>query len=118
MTQPQPQPQPRAHAARSPHMARAPRPPALPCGGARPHDTVWRHRHRYRHGGGACILFKPAACPYILTCDVARLVQGMHWALAVVNMRAKRFEYYDSLGGRMERYLGVRCLACVTAAPS
>jgi Ulp1 family protease len=27
-------------------------------------------------------------------------VSGNHWCLAVVNLRAKRFEYYDSLGGR------------------
>ena len=27
------------------------------------------------------------------------LHQGLHWALAVVNMRAKRIQYFDSLGG-------------------
>ena len=65
---------------------------------------------RHRGGGRASSSSRPRA-PYTLACDAARLVQGMHWALAVVNMRAKRFEYYDSLGGRMERYLGVRCKA-------
>ena len=27
------------------------------------------------------------------------LHQGTHWALAVVNMRAKKIQYFDSMGG-------------------
>lgn len=32
---------------------------------------------------------------------------GLHWCVAVVNMREKRFEYYDSLGGHANTILKV-----------
>ena len=32
------------------------------------------------------------------------LHQGMHWALAVVNMRAKKIQYFDSMGGHAKSW--------------
>ena len=32
------------------------------------------------------------------------LHQGMHWALAVVNMRAKKIQYFDSMGGHAKKW--------------
>ncbi len=32
-------------------------------------------------------------------------LNNTHWCLAVINMKAKKFEYYDSLGGRNDKCL-------------
>lgn len=32
---------------------------------------------------------------------------GAHWTLGIINMRDRRLEYYDSLGGRNEEYLNL-----------
>jgi hypothetical protein len=40
------------------------------------------------------------------------LHQGLHWALAVVNMRAKRIQYFDSLGGHPNKW----CVAGLVAS--
>jgi len=35
-------------------------------------------------------------------------INNSHWTCAAVNIRDKRFEYYDSLGGKMKKAYSVR----------
>lgn len=38
---------------------------------------------------------------------------GVHWTLAVINIRDKRFEYYDSMAGSKWRYILKVLFTCI-----
>jgi hypothetical protein len=46
------------------------------------------------------------------------LHQGMHWALAVVNMRAKKIQYFDSMGGHPNKWYERHCFLSLSLSLS